>query len=97
MRDGRNRQLRLERLLEVRALPGRMSERRDLDLWKKPEDSLPPVGAGTAAPVMDALIMNRHSCRRFLKRDVPAETINAMLRLIGNAPTAATGSRWSLP
>ena len=53
---------------------------------KKPEDSLAPVKAETAAPVMDALVMNRHSCRRFLKKDVPAETINTMLQLLGSAP-----------
>ncbi len=53
---------------------------------KKPEDSIPPVKAETAAQVMDALIMNRHSCRRFLKKDVPVETIDAMLQALGNAP-----------
>ncbi len=53
---------------------------------KKPEDSISPIKPETAAPVMDALIMNRHSCRRFLQKDVPAETIDAMLELIGNAP-----------
>lgn len=53
---------------------------------KQPESSLPPVKAETAAPVLDALIMNRHSCRRFLKKDVPAETISAMLQMLGNAP-----------
>ena len=53
---------------------------------KKPEDSIPPVKAETAAQVMDALIMNRHSCRRFLKNDVPVETIDAMLQALGNAP-----------
>ncbi len=53
---------------------------------KQPEDSIPTVKPETAAPVMDALIMNRHSCRRFLQKDVPAPTIDAMLQLIGNAP-----------
>ena len=53
---------------------------------KKPEDSISPMKPETAAPVMDALIMNRHSCRRFLQKDVPGETIDAMLQLIGNAP-----------
>ena len=32
---------------------------------KQPEDSISPMKPETAAPVMDALIMNRHSCRRF--------------------------------
>lgn len=53
---------------------------------KRPEDSIPTVKPETATPVMDALIMNRHSCRRFLKKDVPGETIDAMLQRIGNAP-----------
>ena len=53
---------------------------------KQPEDSIPTVKPETATPVMDALIMNRHSCRRFLKKDVPGETIDAMLQRIGNAP-----------
>lgn len=53
---------------------------------KKPEDSIPPVKAETAEQVMEALIMNRHSCRRFLKKDVPVETIDAMLQALGNAP-----------
>ena len=53
---------------------------------KKPEDSISPIKPEMAAPVLDALIMNRHSCRRFLQKDVPAETIDAMLQLIGNAP-----------
>lgn len=53
---------------------------------KKPEDSIPPVRPEAAAPVMDALVMNRHSCRRFLQKDVPTELIDAMLQCIGNAP-----------
>lgn len=53
---------------------------------KQPEDSLPPVKAGSAAPVLDALIMNRHSCRRFLKKDVDASVIDGMLQTLGNAP-----------
>ena len=53
---------------------------------KKPEDSIAPVKAETAAQVMDALIMNRHSCRRFLKKDVPVEMIDAMLQALGNTP-----------
>ena len=53
---------------------------------KKPEESISPIKPETAAPVMDALIMNRHSCRRFLQKNVPTDTIDAMLQLIGNAP-----------
>ena len=46
------------------------------------EDSLPPVKAESAAPVLDELIMNRHSCRRFLKKDVDASVIDGMLLLV---------------
>ena len=53
---------------------------------KRPEDSLPPVKAETAAPVLDALVMNRHSCRRFLKKDVAPALIDDMLQKLGNAP-----------
>lgn len=53
---------------------------------KQPEDSLPPVKAESAAPVLDALIANRHSCRRFLKKDVAPEIISSMLQMLGNAP-----------
>lgn len=53
---------------------------------KLPQDSLAPVKPETAAPILDALIMNRHSCRRFLKKDVAPEIINGMLQALGNAP-----------
>ena len=53
---------------------------------RQPEDSLPPVKAESAAPVLDALIMNRHSCRRFLKKDVDTSVIDGMLQTLGNAP-----------
>lgn len=53
---------------------------------KQPEDSLPPVKAESAAPVLDALIANRHSCRRFLNKDVAPEIISSMLQMLGNAP-----------
>lgn len=53
---------------------------------KTPENSLPPVKAEAAAPVLDALVMNRHSCRRFLKRDVAPALIDGMLQRLGNAP-----------
>ena len=35
-----------------------------------PKDSIPPVQADEASPVMDALIANRHSCRRYQDRSV---------------------------
>ncbi len=55
-------------------------------LGDKPEDSFAPVNSETAAPVLDALITNRRSCRRYLKRDVEPEVIKSMLNLLANAP-----------
>ena len=36
--------------------------------------------------MLDALIANRHSHRRFLKRDVPPELIADLIQRLGNAP-----------
>ena len=55
-------------------------------LGHRPEDSLLPVPPETAAPVLDALIVNRHSCRRFQNRNVEPETVRTMLNLLANAP-----------
>ena len=53
---------------------------------KSPEDSLAPIKPEDAAPVMDALIANRHSCRRYRDSDVDPEIINDILSRLGNAP-----------
>lgn len=50
------------------------------------EDCIPPVDTETAAPVLDALISNRHSCRRYLDKNVDREIIDDMLSRLGNAP-----------
>lgn len=52
----------------------------------KPENSLPSVDYETAAPAMDALIANRHSCRRYQDKNVDASIISNMLNLLSNAP-----------
>lgn len=52
----------------------------------KPQDSIPPADLHTAAPVMDALIANRHSCRRYQDRNVDAAIISDMLSRLANAP-----------
>ncbi len=51
-----------------------------------PEDSAPPVPPETAAPMLDSLIANRHSCRRYLDRNVERTTIDEMLTLLAAAP-----------
>lgn len=53
-------------------------------LGKRPEDSLPPPK--NAAAVLDALIANRRSCRRFLRQDVDRAVIDGMLAQLANAP-----------
>ena len=53
---------------------------------KHPEDSLAPVGPKQAATMLEALMANRRSCRRFLKKDVDPALINRMLQALGNAP-----------
>ena len=55
-------------------------------LGKRPENSLPPVPPADAAPILDLLIANRHSCRRFADRDVDGGIIDGMLQVLGNAP-----------
>ena len=55
-------------------------------LGDKPENSIKPVKSETAAPVLDALISNRRSCRRYLNRDVEPDIIENMLNLLANAP-----------
>lgn len=45
----------------------------------RPEDSLPPPAPRTAAAVLDALIANRHSCRRYQDRNVDAGVIQDVL------------------
>lgn len=56
-------------------------------LEKKPENSLLPPDPKEAAPVLDALMANRRSCRRYQDRNVEPELINSMLEILQNAPT----------
>lgn len=53
---------------------------------RKPENSLSPVSPERAVPVMDALVTNRHSCRRYQKRNVPPDILTPILNLLANAP-----------
>lgn len=52
----------------------------------RPEDSLTPVNTKEAAPVLDGLIANRHSCRRYQNRNVAPEVIDDMIHRLANAP-----------
>mgnify|MGYP005809925517 FL=1 len=52
----------------------------------RPEDSLSPVKAADAAPVLDALIANRHSGRRYQDRNVDPGVIRDMIGRLANAP-----------
>ena len=52
----------------------------------RPADSPPPIPPDTAAPVLDALIANRHSCRRYQDRNVDAGVIRDILARLANAP-----------
>lgn len=52
----------------------------------EPENSLPVADCATTAPVMDSLIANRHSCRRYKDKNVDAAIINGMLKQLASAP-----------
>jgi Fe-S-cluster-containing hydrogenase component 2 len=51
-----------------------------------PKDSLAPVKTEKTAPVFDALAANRHSCRRFQKKNVDPDIIDDMVKRLANAP-----------
>ena len=52
----------------------------------RPEESLKAPEPEEAARVMDAIVCNRQSCRRYEQRNVPAEVIDDMLSKLANAP-----------
>lgn len=56
---------------------------------KKPEDSLLPVEPAQAAPMLDALIANRRSHRRFLDKNVDRSIIDEMLLSLMNVPSGS--------
>jgi len=55
-------------------------------LGKKPEDSLPPADPAQAGPMMDAVLANRRSCRRFRDKNIPREVLYDMISRLGNIP-----------
>lgn len=52
----------------------------------RPEDSLAAPDPDTAAEVVDAVVTNRRSCRRYQKRGVSKELIHDMVCRLANAP-----------
>lgn len=52
----------------------------------QPENSVDPPEMECAAFTLTALVVNRHSCRRYLDQNVPGETIREMLDLLACAP-----------
>lgn len=55
-------------------------------LGRRAGESLPRPDPAETAPVMDALVANRRSCRRYHRENVPREVIGEMVGLLANAP-----------
>lgn len=55
---------------------------------KTPDQCLPPPTTEDASRILDALIINRHSHRRFLSGEVDAALIRYLVDLLANAPNS---------
>lgn len=55
-------------------------------LGHRPEDSLLPESVEVSQRVLRSLIANRHSCRRYLNKNVDKQIIEEMLDSLANAP-----------
>lgn len=55
-------------------------------LGKRPENSMLPAEEKLTAQVLDSIIANRHSCRRYQDRDVDSDIIRGMIDQLANAP-----------
>lgn len=51
-----------------------------------PENSLPVPQSKDTMPIINSLVANRHSCRRYKNKNVDSAIINDMLDYIANAP-----------
>lgn len=51
-----------------------------------PQNSISPVSPETAGSILNSLIANRRSCRRYQHRNVPPEIIRDILNRLANAP-----------
>ena len=52
----------------------------------RPEESLKAPNPDQAARVLDSIVCNRRSCRRYQRRNVPAGMIDDMISRLANAP-----------
>lgn len=55
-------------------------------LGKKPHESMAMSDMTEAGHMMDALVLNRHSCRRFKNCNVDGHVVRHMIDLLANAP-----------
>lgn len=51
-----------------------------------PEDSIPIPDSNTASDTLDAIVCNRHSCRRYKNKNVDKKIIDEMISILANAP-----------
>lgn len=52
----------------------------------RPEESIHATDPYKATHIMDSIVVNRRSCRRYQKRNVPMEVIDDVLSKLANAP-----------
>lgn len=52
----------------------------------RPEESIKAPDPYKAAYIMDSIVVNRRSCRRYQKRNVPTEVIDDVISKLANAP-----------
>ena len=55
-------------------------------LERRPENSIPMPVMEDASRILDAIICNRHSCRRYKNKNVDRKIIDEMIELLANAP-----------
>lgn len=55
-------------------------------MGKTPENSMLPTEEKVTAQVLDSIIANRHSCRRYQDRNVDSDIIRGMINQLANAP-----------
>lgn len=58
-------------------------------LGHKPEDSLEQIDINKTTSTLNSLIANRHSCRRYLDKNVDQKIIDDMIQRLANAPNGS--------